>query len=393
MSPYYKIFTAKAPVNIAVIKYWGKADEALKIPINDSISGTLSIDEMCATTSIAISDNFNSDELWLNGSKQSMSNGSNAKLLLEEIRMLSKLDSELLSYKVHIVSYNNFPTAAGLASSAAGYACLAFVLGRAYGISDPTELSKLARRGSGSACRSLFGGFVQWHQGRDHESSKASQVVDDLHWPAMRVIICVINDAQKDVSSSEGMLRSVQTSQLLKYRSSTVVPERISKIKSAILDKDFERFASITMQDSNQFHAICLDTFPPLFYLNDTSRQVVRICSIINAHYGCNKVAYTFDAGPNACIYLLDDFVDQFISLMKSYFLVTDYQGNTQPIPVKGRSYSEIERPELETVHCKLDSEGIEPMRNAINYLIHTTIGGGPKLIDEHIDDRNLTRP
>lgn len=383
MSPYLKIFTAKAPVNIAIVKYWGKADEALKIPINDSLSGTLSIDEMCATTSVAISDKFACDELWLNGNKQNLSKDSNAKLLLDSMRMLSKLDKEILNHKVHIVSYNNFPTAAGLASSAAGYACLAFVLGHAYGVYDPVELSKLARRGSGSACRSLFGGFVQWHQGRDHESSKASQIVDHLHWPEMRIIICVINEGQKDVSSSEGMLRSVQTSQLLKYRSSSIVPDRINRIKTAILDKDFDQFASITMQDSNQFHAICLDTFPPLFYLNDASRQIIRICSMINSHYGRHKVAYTFDAGPNACIYLLDDFVDQFISVMKSYFFIEDNLGVTQALQVKGKTYADIDGPSLEL-------KGIKPMKNSINYLIHTSIGDGPKLVNEHIDDENL---
>lgn len=390
MSHFYKIFTARAPVNIAVVKYWGKADETLKIPINDSLSGTLSIDEMCATTSVAISDKFASDELWLNGKEQNLAPESNAKLLLDGIKMLSKLDRTLLEYKIHIVSYNNFPTAAGLASSAAGYACLAFVLGHAYGVTDPTELSKLARRGSGSACRSLFGGFVQWHSGHDHESSKASQIADHLHWPEMRVIICVINDSQKDVSSSEGMLRSVRTSPLLKYRSNTVVPDRVEEIKTAILNRNFDEFATITMKDSNQFHAICSDTFPPLFYLNDASRQVIRICSDINSYYGCNKVAYTFDAGPNACIYLLDQFVDQFIGVLRNFFLVEDDQGNSLTLQVKGRTHDSFKGPELESINDMLKSKGVRPSRNSINYLIHTSIGDGPKLIEEHIDDKNL---
>lgn len=390
MSQYYKIFTARAPVNIAVVKYWGKADEALKIPINDSLSGTLSIDEMCATTSVAISDKFASDELWLNGEEQNLAPESNAKLLLDSIKMLSKLESSILNYKVHIVSYNNFPTAAGLASSAAGYACLAFVLGNAYGIRDPTELSKLARRGSGSACRSLFGGFVQWRSGYDHDSSEAIQIADHLHWPEMRVIICVINDSQKDVSSSEGMQRSVRTSPLLKYRSDIVVPNRIKEIKKAILNRNFDEFASITMQDSNQFHAICLDTFPPLFYLNDASRQVIRICSDINSYYGYNKVAYTFDAGPNACIYLLDEFVDKFICVLRNFFLTEDDKGNSQALEVNGRPFNSFMGPELESINDMLLSKGIRPSRNSINYLIHTSLGDGPKLIEEHIDDKNL---
>lgn len=388
MLPYHKIYTAKAPVNIAVIKYWGKKDEKLKIPINDSLSGTLSIAEMCATTSISISSTYECDELWLNGDRQDLGEGSHARILLEEIRSLSQLSRDVLSYKAHIVSYNNFPTAAGLASSAAGYACLAFVLGHAYGITDPTELSKLARRGSGSACRSLFGGFVQWNKGQDHGTSKACQVVDHEHWPEMRVVICVISDHQKDTSSSEGMRRSAQTSELLKYRASQLVPARMESIRGAILDRDFEKFAHITMQDSNQFHAICLDTFPPLFYLNDTSRQVIKICSVINDHYGSNKLAYTFDAGPNACVYLLEDFVDKFIAIMRKFFPPT---GNDGDLEVKGRPFnSQAATNELDEICAKLRSHGIKEMPDSLNYLINTSIGCGPKLVDTHLTDDSL---
>lgn len=391
MAIYYKIVTARAPVNIAVIKYWGKLDESLKIPINDSISGTLNLDEMCATTTVAISDTFQWDELWLNGDKQNLSNKSHAKILIDEIRKLSNLDAQVLQYKAHIVSYNNFPTAAGLASSAAGYACLAYVLGHTYGVTDSVELSKLARRGSGSACRSLFGGFVQWQRGADHETSKAAPVVNHKHWPEMRVIICVINDQKKDVSSSEGMLRSVKTSQLLSYRADKIVPERVEAMKQALLKKDFNSFADLTMQDSNQFHAICLDTYPPLFYLSDESRQVIKICSMINTIYGSNKVAYTFDAGPNACIYLLDDFVDVFISIIQKFFPKIGENGLPQELPVKGKTYKHdvgVANSLCETIEL----QGAKSMPNSINYLINTSIGEGPQLIDKHLEHESLLK-
>lgn len=392
MSPpsYYKIFTAKAPVNIAVIKYWGKSNETFKVPINDSLSGTLNLAEMCATTSVAISDKFVADELWLNGKKQNLSGDSHAKILLDEIRGLSELEPKVLEYKVHIVSYNNFPTAAGLASSAAGYACLAYVLGQAYGVGDLTQLSMLARRGSGSACRSLFGGFVRWDRGHDHETSKARQVVDHTHWPEMRVVICVISDHKKDVSSSDGMRKSVQTSELLKFRANEVVPKRIEAITNAIIQKDFDEFATITMRDSNQFHAVCLDTFPPLFYLNDTSRQVMKICSIINSHYGQNKVAYTFDAGPNACIYLLDDFVSTFIAIMKRFFPPLGSGGDAQELEVKGQAYIEPAQDYLEPICNKLISCGVQCQPSSLDYLINTSIGEGPMLVDEHLSDDHL---
>lgn len=389
MLPYYKIFTAKAPVNIAVIKYWGKSNESLKIPVNDSLSGTLNVDDMCATTSIAISDTFSCDELWLNGIMQNLSDESSAKILLGRIRSLSG-DKEIINYKAHIVSYNNFPTAAGLASSAAGYACLAYVLGNAYGLTDLSTLSKIARIGSGSACRSLFGGFVEWIRGHDHESSVARQVADHEHWPEMKVIICIVNDKQKEISSSKGMLLSVETSSLIKHRAEQIVPERITAMKEAISHKDFETFATLTMQDSNQFHAICLDTFPPIFYLNDVSRNIIKLCSIINAHYGQNKAAYTFDAGPNACIYLLDSFVDQFIAILKCFFPLQDKDNTFQDLPVKGTFTSNHGQDEVDLICDKLKASGFKVSPNSLSYLISTSIGKGPLLVDEHIDDINL---
>lgn len=394
MSKYYLIYTAKAPVNIALIKYWGKSDEKLKIPINDSLSGTLSTDQMCATTTVALSDSFSDDQLWLNGQKQNIGQESLPGILLQSIKGLSKLDSDLVdSCKVRIVSENNFPTAAGLASSAAGYACLAYVLGQAYGIKEPEVLSKLARQGSGSACRSLFGGFVQWIKGCDHESSKAKQIVDHKHWPEMRVVICVVNDQQKDTSSSLGMRRSVETSALISYRAETIVPERIEILKKAILEKDFETFADLTMKDSNQFHAICLDSFPPIFYLNETSRQIIKICSIINAHYGKNLVAYTFDAGPNACIYLLNDFVDIFLSLMKRLFpMDVSGQYNQDSLVVKGYNVdsAKVNNEQVESLIELFKSEGIQSVSDKIKYLISTSIGDGPKLVEKHLDHDNL---
>lgn len=386
MPEVYRKLTAKAPVNIAVIKYWGKSDEELKIPVNDSLSGTLDINDMCATTSVAISDTFASDELWLNGTKQDLTEKSMVKVMLSKIRSMSKLSREVCKCNVHIVSHNNFPTAAGLASSAAGYACLAYVLGQIYGITDLSELSRLARQGSGSACRSLFGGFVQWRKGFDNDSSLACQVVDHDYWPEIRVIICVVSDHEKDVSSSSGMLRSIKTSSLLEHRAANIVPARIDQIKKSILDRDFETFANITMQDSNQFHAICLDSYPPLFYLNDTSRQIIKICTILNAYFGKNVVAYTFDAGPNACIYLLDNFVDNFISLIQEFFP----RNQDQAIPVKGAAHKILDNDDIISLKQTLTSGGVKKMHDTINYLISTSIGEGPKLVDIEIDDENL---
>lgn len=385
MESVERFVEAKAPVNIAVIKYWGKSDDAFKIPLNDSLSGTLSIDDMCTTTSVHLKASNKQDELVLNGENQDLSETSPAFRMIRDIRLLAaSLNSdneELLNLKARIVTSNNFPTAAGLASSAAGYACLAYALGHAYGLKEPVLLSKVARNGSGSACRSLFGGFVHWVRGNDHDSSYSKQVVDHLHWPEMRVVICVVNDNKKEVSSSLGMAQSVRTSALIGHRAEYVVPQRISTIRKAILEKDFETFARVTMQDSNEFHAICLDTFPPIFYLNETSRAIISICHLVNAFMGETKVAYTFDAGPNACIYLLEDFVPTFLDIVDKFFPHQDASGSLLPLEVKGRA-RDMAQPggNVNMIIEHLEKAKITPKANSVKYIISTSIGTGPQL-------------
>lgn len=157
--------------------------------------------------------------------------------------------SALAEWRVHVTSRNTFPTAAGLASSAAGYACLVSALAQVYAVvvrvvwwwwwwekalcatsalqhpphhqeSYPGELSTLARQGSGSACRSLYGGFVEWSMGTrvDGRDSLAKQVASEGHWPELCLLIAVVSDAKKDTGSTDGMVRSVATSELLHHR-------------------------------------------------------------------------------------------------------------------------------------------------------------------------------
>lgn len=137
-----------------------------------------------------------------------------------------------MKYKLRICSQNNFPTAAGLASSAAGYACLVYTLATLYGV-EKEELSVVARIGSGSACRSIYGGFVHWQKGTldDGSDSRAVQIAPADHWPEIHVLILVVNDQKKKVSSSLGMARSVLNSAILKYRASDCVPNRVTQIR------------------------------------------------------------------------------------------------------------------------------------------------------------------
>lgn len=245
---------------------------------------------------------------------------------LATVRKLS--ESENGNLHMHICSVNNFPTAAGLASSAAGYACLAYAIGQVLEVTDVRRLSIISRMGSGSACRSLYGGFVQWVTSDKSEESYAKQVVDEFYWPKMRIIVLVVNDAQKDTPSTAGMQLTAETSTLFQHRISSVVPKRVQEMVKAIKDRNFHQFAEITMKDSNQFHACCQDSYPPIRYMNDTSWSIVSMVHKLNQFYGTNRLAYTFDAGPNACIYLLESEVDQFLTLVNRLYPSTnDYQG------------------------------------------------------------------
>lgn len=122
----------------------------------------------------------------------------------------------------------------------------------------------------------------------------------------MRALIMVVSDAKKDVSSTAGMQQTVATSALFATRAQTVVPQRMTDMETAIRTRDFEAFARVTMRESNSFHACCLDTDPPIFYLNDVSRAAIRAVESINARAGEVVAAYTFDAGPNCVVYFLE---------------------------------------------------------------------------------------
>uniref|UniRef100_A0A8C4U588 Diphosphomevalonate decarboxylase n=1 Tax=Falco tinnunculus TaxID=100819 RepID=A0A8C4U588_FALTI len=376
------LVTCTAPVNIAVIKYWGKRDNDLILPINSSLSVTLHQDQLKTTTTAAASRDFTEDRLWLNGEEADVGH-PRVQACLREVRRLARKrrggsaeDTAplSLSYKIHIATENNFPTAAGLASSAAGYACLVSALARLYGVEG--ELSEVARRGSGSACRSMMGGFVQWQRGErlDGRDSLAHQVAPEMHWPELRVLILVVSGEKKQVGSTAGMQTSVDTSPLLKHRAEVVVPERLALMMRHIRERDFEGFGQLTMQDSNQFHATCLDTFPPIFYLNDLSRHIIALAHRFNTHHGHTKVAYTFDAGPNAVIFTLADTVAEFVEVVRHSFPpATNGDQFVRGLPVGVASLPE----EL------LTAVVTEPVPGAVRYILHTKPGPGPQLVDD----------
>lgn len=232
---------------------------------------------------------------------------------------------------------------------------------------SPTDLSRIARQGSGSACRSLFGGYVAWEQGSavDGSDSLAVQIAPASHWPTMRAVILVVSAAKKGVSSTSGMQATVATSELFPHRANVVVPRRMEAMKTAIQNRDFEAFAKLTMADSNQFHAVCLDTLPPIFYLNDVSRAAIRVVEEINRVAGKTIAAYTFDAGPNCVIYYEERNEALILGVLKLF---------VAKVPGWGKRYEAVETKVLEGFNASL----CEPLTEGVSRVILTGVGEGP---------------
>lgn len=333
-------------------------------------------------------------------------------------------------------SENNFPTAAGLASSASGFAALIASLAALYELQPQvtsSELSRIARQGSGSACRSLFGGYVAWQGGNQSsgQDSLAVEVAPQSHWPDLQALICVVSDAKKGTPSTAGMQRTVQTSPLLQHRIKEVVPQRMIKISQAIQKRDFDTFAEITMADSNNFHACCLDTAPPIFYMNDVSRAIVQLVEELNraseADGKGKLVAYTYDAGPNAVLYAPKDNMPRILQVIRHYFPNADFDDTVSSRPNTRTSTTDTISPPiltssstialLQTAQFDLLSKGanashrgaqeavglpsslpssfnanVIPVHEAgaVRRLIHTQVGDGPRVLERGFGKESL---
>ncbi|MFS4465468.1 diphosphomevalonate decarboxylase [Staphylococcus haemolyticus] len=281
---------ARAHTNIALIKYWGKADEALIIPMNNSLSVTL--DRFYTETRVTFDETLTEDQLILNGEAVNAKESAKIQRYMEMIRKEAGISEHAL-----IESENFVPTAAGLASSASAYAALAGACNEALqlGLSDK-DLSRLARRGSGSASRSIYGGFAEWEKGHDDESSFAHRVEADGWENELAMVFVVINNKSKKVSSRSGMSLTRDTSRFYQYWLDNVEPD-LKETKEAIAQKDFKRMGEVIEANGLRMHATNLGAQPPFTYLVPESYDAMRIV------YECREAGlpcyFTMDAGPN----------------------------------------------------------------------------------------------
>ncbi len=280
--------TAFAHPNIALIKYWGNRDDDLRLPANGSISMTL--DGLETRTSVEFDDALPADELSINGQPATPPALERVSQVLEIVRRMAGL-----TRFAYVESSSNFPAGAGMASSASAFAALALAASRAAGLDlDQAGLSRLARRGSGSACRSVPGGFVEWHSGTGDTDSYAVSIAPPDHWD-LADCIAVISAEHKVTGSTRGNALAV-TSPLQAARVADT-PRRLDICRKAILEKDFDTLAAITELDSNMLHAVMMTSTPPLIYWQPATLTVME--AVRELRLAGLPACYTIDAGPN----------------------------------------------------------------------------------------------
>ncbi len=290
--------SAIAHSNIALIKYWGNWDKfspSLNIPLNDSVSMTkygLSENTHLQThTTIEFSEEFKENEAILNNSQLKGRDMERVLKIVNPLRKLKKND-----YKFKMMSFNDFPTQAGLASSAAGFAALTIATAKALNLDlTKEELSTFARLGSGSAVRSIHGGFVYWHQGISHETSYAEKICNPNDFD-INAIIAVINEGKKDVTSDVGhKIAKTSIFNALRVKKSH---EQAKEIKAAILDDDFKKVGTIAEKNCMFMHSVMMTSEPALFYWSPITLKVIK--KVLNLRKSENlDCFFTIDAGPN----------------------------------------------------------------------------------------------
>lgn len=279
---------ALAHPNIAFIKYWGNLDESLRIPLNGSIS--INLAALTTRTSVFCNQDLTEDELILNGTRQTGS------VLLRVCRFLDVVRGLVGTYShARVESRNDFPTGAGIASSASAFAALALAASAAYGLElSEKDLSRLARRGSGSACRSVPAGFTEWQVGTSDQDSFATSFARADHWQLMD-LIAVIHSGEKKAGSTEG--HHIAATSPVQAGRVADAPRRLEECRQAILSKDFERLASVMEQDSNLLHAVMMTSNPALYYWRGGTVEVMNAVRTWRKQgFPC---AFTIDAGPN----------------------------------------------------------------------------------------------
>jgi diphosphomevalonate decarboxylase len=280
--------TAIASPNIAFVKYWGDKDSRLRIPVNGSIS--MNLDGLFTRTTVTFDPSLKTHEFVLDGKVITGQPGERAANFLEHVCQMAGI-----SRFARVQSENNFPTGSGMASSASAFAALSLAASSAAGLElDERALSRLARLGSGSACRSVPAGFVEWQVGENDHNSYAFSIAPQDHWDVVDCI-AVVSQEHKETGSSEGhLLASTSLLQAVRVGDAT---RRLDICRDAIMKRDFQAFAEIVELDSNLMHAVMMTSQPRLLYWQPATLAVIQ--AVVEWRKSGIPVCYTIDAGPN----------------------------------------------------------------------------------------------
>jgi diphosphomevalonate decarboxylase len=281
---------AQAHSNIALIKYWGKRDNSLNLPAVGSISVTLA--EIKTISQVHFRKDLKKDLFILNGQEADPREGSRVNKFLDLVREMAGI-----SMSAEIISHNNFPTGAGLASSASAFASLALASSQAAALKlTSTQLSILARRGSGSAARSIFGGFVEMQAGKklDGSDSFAVQLRDEKYWD-IHLLIAITSEKKKDIGSTRGMEHTARSSPYYPTWVRTSAAD-LKEMRQAITEKNFSKLGELSESSCLKMHAVAMSSKPGLVYWNGATIQCLQAIHDLRRQ-GC-EVYFTIDAGP-----------------------------------------------------------------------------------------------
>jgi len=305
--------TAIANANIALVKYWGKRDKKNMLPNNGSISMTL--DKLNTTTTVEFG--YEKDSIIFNGTV--LTEGKELEQVVAHLDLIRELSGK--KDKAKVVSNNNFPTAAGLASSASGFAALSLAGSKATGLNlDKKELSILSRRGSGSASRSIEGGFVEWLRGdrKDGKDSYGKQIATKSHWPEFRMVTTIVKTGAKKVKSRAGMAQTVANCPYYDKWLATVNDD-LDSVRKGIIEKDFTLVGKTAEHNALKMHATMITTQPAIIYWNAATMNIIHAVQQWRTGESGDKIEayFTMDAGPQVKIMCLDKDVAEIQNRLK----------------------------------------------------------------------------
>ena len=287
---------AQAFSNIAFIKYWGNRNNEMRLPSNGSIS--MNLDGLFTRTSVSFGAG-KTDSLAINSNEVTGKGLERVSYILDIIREKAGIKD-----RAEVTSENNFPSGAGIASSAAAFAALAVAASKAAGLdlSEP-ELSILARRGSGSASRSIPAGFVEWKMGEDEADSYSFSIAPVDHWN-LADCVAIVSASHKKTGSTEG--HAIAGTSPLQNARVADANRRLDICRNAILKKDFEAFANIIEHDSDMMHSVMMTSNPPLMYWQSATVEIFH--QVREWRASGLPVGYTVDAGPNVHVLCLGEY-------------------------------------------------------------------------------------